>query len=391
MGVGLAAAYIGVNLSLFNPLGLALLITSILFTLMTWRQNQWLGSDFDAAQRVVTLRPAAFLKGHSAPHPIKRFFRKNRSVQALTVLFENTEPDYVAIQAPSRISFSAVATIQVQSEDDDPYSPTNLWLKTHHQPPQWYLLVLERERWQAIDLARRIGGLVNCDVYVVGATSQPLQPIPAHQSHRRQPRVLRTPLSARLLKRLGVVFFALTIACGGYIAYWSQAPTYQEAPLIDASAITVGPQGNIYILSTTLNRLQRYKPTGEFVRSYIVSNAKGRLRFCGEAHRPIELRSTVSNYVYRFLNGQFAPINQPSPTCRESVPQKTVFWQGVHYRLVAFPNRVEVKQWGGSSYTMIPGDWLASLTGLFFCVLYVVLGGFLLILGEILKRVSLKR
>ncbi|MCG8366443.1 MAG: hypothetical protein MJA27_24300 [Pseudanabaenales cyanobacterium] len=390
MSIGLATTYIGVKLSLANPLGLALSIASIIFTLITLRQNQWLGSDFDATQRIVTLRPAAFLKGQSATRAALRFSLKNRSVQAFTVKLGETEPDYLAIRSSSRISFSAVATIQVQSEDNDPYSPTNLWLETHHQPPQWYLLVLERERWQAIDLARRIGGLVNCDVYVVGATSQPLQPIPAHQSYP-QTKALKTPLSARLLKRIGVGFFILTIACWGYIAYWSQAPTYKEAPLIDASSITVGPQGNIYILSNTLNRLQRYKPTGEFDRSYLLSRVKGRLRFCGETHRPIELRSTVSNYVYQFLDGQFEPIAQPSSTCHKNIPQKTVFWQGVHYRLVAFPNRVIVQQQRDASYTLIPGAWLPSLAGLFFCLIYVVLGSVLLVLGEALKRLSFKR
>ena len=389
MSVGLTAMFIGLKLALINPLGLALSIASILFTLMTLRPNQWLGSDFDATQQIVTLRPAAFFKGRSTTKPL-RFSLKNRSAQAFTVLLGEAEADYLTIQSASRISFSAVATIQVQSEDDDPYSPTNLWLKTHHQPPQWYLLVLEKERWQAIDLARRIGGLVNCHVYAVGATSQPLQPILPNQS-LLQSKALTTPLCARLLKRCGVIFFALTIACWGYIAYWSQAPTYEEAPLIDASSITVGPQGNIYILSNTLNRIQRYKPTGEFDRGYSLFNAKGRLQFCGEAYRLIELRSTASNNVYKFSNGRFEPTQQPSRTCRTNIPQKTVFWRGVHYRLVEFPNRILVQPREGEPYTLIPGEWLSSLTGLLFCFVYVVLGGVLLVLGEMLKWLSFKR
>ena len=390
VNIGLAATYIGVKLALVNPLGLALSGASLLFTLMTLRQKQWLGSDFDASQRIVTLRPAAFLTEQSTTKKTARFSLKRSSVQAFTFQLRNDEPDYLAIQSAARISFSAVATIKVQSEDDDPYSPTNLWLETHHQPPQWYLLVLERERWQAIDLARRIGGLVNCDVYVVGATSQPLEPIPARPDYRR-PKVLKTSLSARLLKRIGVGFFALTIACGGYITYWSQAPTYKKAPLIDAASITVGPQGHIYVLSNTLNRVQRYKPTGEFDRSYSLSNAKGHLKFCSEAHRPIELRSTVSSNEYKFLGGQFKQLSQPSPTCHKNTPQKTVFWRGVHYRLLEFPNRIIVQRRGDESYTVIHGSWFSSVTGLFFCLIYVVVGGFLLVLGEVLKRLSFKR
>ena len=390
VNVGLAATYIGVKMALVNPLGIALSGASLLFTLMTLRPKQWVGSDFDATQRMVTIRPAAFLKERSAKKKRVRFSLKRGSVQAFTFQLRDNEPDYLAIQSASRVSFSAVATIKVQSEDDDPYSPTNLWLETHHQPPQWYLLVLEKERWQAIDLARRIGGLVNCDVYVVGATSQPLEPIPARPAYR-QPKGLKTPLGARLLKRTAVGFFALTVACWGYIVYWSKAPTYKEAPLIDAASITVGPQGHIYVLSNTLNRLQRYKPTGEFDRSYSLSNAKGHLKFCGETHRTIELRSTVSKDAYKLLGGQVKPLIQPSRTCHKNTPQKTVFWQGVHYRLVEFPNRIVVQGRGGKAYTLIPGSWFSSVAGLFFCLIYVVVGGFLLLLGEVLKRLTFKR
>ncbi|MDJ0701735.1 MAG: hypothetical protein QNJ46_00505 [Leptolyngbyaceae cyanobacterium MO_188.B28] len=390
VNVGLATTYIGVKFALVNPLGLALSGASLLFTLMTLRQKQWLGSDFDAARRMITLRPAAFLKEQSSIQKRTPFSLKRSSVQAFTFQLRDNEPDYLAIQSASRISFGAVATIKVQSEDDDPYSPTNLWLETHHQPPQWYLLVLEMERWQAVDLARRIGGLVKCDVYVVGATSQPLEPIPARPAYRH-PKVLKTPLSVRLMRRIGVGLFVLTIACWGNIAYWTQAPTYQEAPLIDAASITVGPQGYIYVLSNTLNRIQRYKPTGEFERSYLLSNAKGHLKFCSGTHRPIELRSTVSKDEYKLLGEQVKPLSQPSRTCHKNVPQKTVFWQGVHYRLIEFPNRILVQGRDGKSYTLIPGDWVSSFTSLFFCLIYLGLGGFLFVVGEVLKRLSLKR